>query len=112
MRGGSGSSSHQYRPPRPCPLRGVRTRRWFPFTLPVALAVVRLQWQAHKGGSDVTDRTALSRRQWLRTTSAGLGALAASPGLASAVGLPQTPPAAAQKPVEPDAVRADRVRRM
>jgi alpha-L-fucosidase len=84
---------------------------------------------AQQGGFNVTRKpgdsdSTLSRRQWLRTTSAGLTAMAA-PVLASmsasaaAAPLEQTAPAAGQaaaaapqKPVESEAVRADRVRRM
>src|SRR5690349_20191295 len=55
-----------------------------------------------------------SRRQWLRTTGAGLTAMAAAfEGTAPAAEAAQaTQAAAAQKPVESEAVRADRVRRM
>jgi alpha-L-fucosidase len=63
-------------------------------------------------GFDVTgDSSQFSRRQWLRTAGTGLTAMAAAP----AIGFGQTAPAsgaAAQKPVESEAVRADRVRRM
>jgi alpha-L-fucosidase len=67
----------------------------------------------------------LSRRQWLRTTGAGLTALAAAPAVATAALAAAAPaPDAAssagqaapapmpQKPIESAAVRADRVRRM
>jgi alpha-L-fucosidase len=65
-----------------------------------------------EGGPSVSQRFDPSRRQWLRTTGAGLTALAAAP--AGALALTQTPPAQPQppKPVESEAVRADRVRRM
>jgi alpha-L-fucosidase len=73
-----------------------------------------------KRGFDVTrdssdSSSQVSRRQWLRTTGAGLTAMAAAPAVASAGALTQTAPAAppaAQKPVESEAVRADRARRM